>query len=891
MGEVYQARDTKLDRDVALKVLPEAFTSDPDRLARFEREAKVLASLNHPNIGSIYGLEEAEGVRALVLELVEGPTLADRIKQGPIPIDEALPIAKQIAEALEAAHEQGVIHRDLKPANVKVKEDGMVKVLDFGLAKALDPAPSGDPSESPTLTAAATQMGVIMGTAAYMSPEQARGRRVDRRADIWAFGAVLYEMLTGRRAFEGEDVSVTLADVIRADPAWETLPNDLPAGITTYLRRCLEKEPTQRIRDIGDMRLAIEGAFEPARAKADGGNGARAATRPASRLIPWAAGAVGGAVLALVIVLGQLSSPVPRTVRVSLQTDALTSLRIGTPDVDLAIARDGSRIVYASMQGLFVRPLESFSGRLIDGPVDVRAPFVSPDGSWTGYLDRSRRRLMKIAEVGGPASVICDLPAGATATRGTSWGPDDTIILGLGGSSTTDQSARGLWRVSATGGVPTQLTTPDAENGEWAHQWPDILPGGQAVLFTVLRDRSSAENGQLAVASVESGNHRVLLAAGNNPHYLSTGHIVYAIGSTLYGVGFDVGRLEVTSEPVPLVEDVRAKAGGATNFAVSDDGTLVYSEGGLVNDGFSMVWVDRSGNREYLEVEGDSLFRSPRVSPDGTRIAVTRFDPETGNRDIWIYDLTAADFSRFTFDVSRDDHPMWTPDGSRIAFASERGGGQGIYVKNADGTGQVERLLDHADPVAPYSWDPSGSLLVYEVESSPRTIHVLSLDGDKASHPLLADPNYDQGAPSISPDGRWIAYHSNEFGQDEVFVLPFPDVGRGEWQVSIAGGREPTWSRDGDELYYRVGDVGGSRSTVMLVPITAATAASNFDWATPEPLFSGDYLVRPRRDYSVAPDGQHFLMVMQGNASTPQTSSLNVVLGWLEEVKQLVPSN
>ena len=486
MGEVYRARDTKLDRDVALKVLPEAFTQDPDRLARFEREAKVLASLNHPNIAAIYGLEEADGIRALVLELVEGPTLADRIKRGPIPLDEALPIAKQIAEALEAAHEAGVIHRDLKPANIKVRDDGTVKVLDFGLAKALDPTPEGDPSQSPTLTAAATQMGVIMGTAAYMSPEQARGKPVDKRADIWAFGCVLYEMLAGQMAFQGEDVSLTLASVMKSDLNVTRLPHDVPATVRTVLRRCLEKDPSQRIRDIGDVRLAMEGAFETT--GRSHGELIPAQAAGWKQTLPWVAGIVLAVVTGLAVWTVMRPAP-PRLVRFTVSPDEAVPLYIAQISPDVAISPTGEHVAYLTGSTgiggleLHVRSLDQHTSEtLVTG--SLNSPFFSPDGSSVGFYDNSPRHarsvLQRVSIRGGPLSTICEFEG---SLKGASWGTDGTIVFG-----TTDP-ASGLWRVAAVGGEPTQLTTPNLEQGEVDHVWPEMLPDSSAVLFTIEANR------------------------------------------------------------------------------------------------------------------------------------------------------------------------------------------------------------------------------------------------------------------------------------------------------------------------------------------------------------------------------------------------------------------
>ena len=543
MGEVYQARDTKLDRDVALKVLPEAFTADPDRLARFEREAKVLASLNYPNIGSIYGLEEAEGVKALVLELVEGPTLADRISKGPIPLDEALPIAKQIAEALEAAHEAGVIHRDLKPANIKVREDGTVKVLDFGLAKAFQPDAS-DPnmSMSPTisLTAAATQMGMVIGTAAYMSPEQAKGKPVGKQADVWAFGVVLYEMLTGTRPFAGEDVSETLARVIDREPEWERLPGNVPVVLSSFLRRCLQKNPKQRIRDIGDVSLAMEGAFETPLA-------AVSELIVVASLPVWQRPAAIAVTVLAALVLGGLA--VWGLVRpAAAPPSTVTRFPLILPEGDaigafdgMALSSDGTTLVYAGqrdgVQQLFVRTRDQMTARPLPGTEGAVNPFFSPDGAWVGFF--APNSLKKVALAGGPPVTLC--PVGNR--YGAAWGPDDTIVFASGAGT-------GLMRVPAAGGEPRPLTEPEPDDG--AHLWPTFVPGGEAVLYTTNRGPSTSDE-QVGVVSLETGEQRLLVqgAAGT---VTASGHLVFAREASLWAVAFDADRLTVSGEPAPMVD-------------------------------------------------------------------------------------------------------------------------------------------------------------------------------------------------------------------------------------------------------------------------------------------------------------------------------------------------
>ena len=684
MGEVYRARDTTLGRDVAIKVLPEDFAADAERLARFRREAQVLASLNHPNIAAIYGTEE----NALILELVEGPTLAERIAAGPIPLEEAIAIARQIAEALEAAHEAGVIHRDLKPPNVKVQDDGTVKALDFGLAKAIEGDAEGDSSESPTLTGAATRAGVIMGTAAYMSPEQAKGKRVDKRADVWAFGAVLYEMLTGRRPFAGDDVSETLACVLMKEPDWDALPADFSPTLRKYLRRCLEKDPKQRVRDIGDVRLAMDGVFE-----VDAPPSSEAPTVGAERRFGWPAIGVTLFLGTLVGIAFWSSRPEAPGPLARFVVDPSPEPP-GQGDVDIAITPDGTRIAYLTTvneRGLVVRALDELEATPLGGlGSGLRGPFLSPDGNWVVYFDGSG--VQKVSILGGPPVTICEFPTGGS--RGGSWGDDDTIIFATNATS-------GLWRIPAGGGEPEELTAPDPEQGD--HVWPEILPGGEAVLFTIIGE--SVENAQIAVLSLDSGETKVLVPGGSNPRYAPTGHIVYGVGGTLRAVGFDLDELEVTSDPVPVVDGVSTKRSGAANFGISQNGSLAYVAGPQGRGPErTLVWVDREGREEALAAE-PRIYRYPRVSPDGTRLALDVRDQE---EDIWIWSFARETLTRLTFDPDWDLRPVWTPDLLQVAFASERDGGFSTFWKAADGTGTVELMIENANNPMPLAFSRTG---------------------------------------------------------------------------------------------------------------------------------------------------------------------------------------
>ena len=655
MGQVFRARDTKLDRDVAIKILPDAFAHDADRLARFQREAKTLASLNHPNIAAIHGLEESGGVTALVMELVEGDDLSQRIARGAIPLDEALSIAKQIAEALEAAHEQGIIHRDLKPANIKVRPDGTVKVLDFGLAKAMEPtgALSASKSMSPTITTPAmTQAGMILGTAAYMSPEQARGKSVDKRADIWAFGCVLYEMLTGRRAFDGEDVSDTLASVLRSEPDWSLIPPGVSPTVRLYLRRCLARDPSQRIHDIGDMRLALEGALDVPLESA-----APAATpvSRAKRTIAIAGSVAGVAIVAAV--LGgagtRLLSPAksPSVVRLVVIPPNGTSISPTQGDGDVAVSPDGSQIAFVNVdQGnirLYVRRLDQLNAIRLDGVVSPRFPFFSPDGAWIGFFDAGA--LKRISANGGPPVSITPIKG---IGRGATWGADGTIVF-----ATTDST--GLMRVSATGGEPTMLTTPGQGDD---HILPQFLPGGKAVLFSIRPQASPTSGIQIALFHFDSGAVTTLLPGASHANYASSGHLVYGSERAIRAIRFDLDTLSVRGNPVPVVDRVVTKTLGAANFALASNGTLVYEAGDPTSSADrSLVWVNREGREEALPAPRRS-YVYPRISPDGKRVA---FDIRDQQNDIWMWDFARETLSRLTFDPGLNRAIAWTPDSRR----------------------------------------------------------------------------------------------------------------------------------------------------------------------------------------------------------------------------------
>jgi eukaryotic-like serine/threonine-protein kinase len=873
MGEVYRAKDTKLNRDVALKVLREVFTLDPDRLARFRREAQVLASLNHPNIAAIYGFEESNGTQALVLELVEGPTLADRIAQGPLPLDEALPVAKQIAEALEGAHEQGIIHRDLKPANIKLRPDGTVKVLDFGLAKALEPttATGMDATASPTITSPAmmTGVGVLLGTAAYMSPEQARGKAVDKRSDIWAFGCVLYEMLTGQRAFGGEDVTDTLAAVVKSEPAWEALPGDVSPSVRVFLRRCLQKNPKQRLHDIADMRLALEGVFETAAPQVAP---AAAVAQPVWRRPLAVAGATAIVALLVTALAARSLWPTVAPPAVNRFEYALPAdqgfTRLGRPV--LALSSDGRRFVYNTAKGLYLRTMGELEARLISGTEEVlNTPFFSPDGQSVGYYAAAGNQLKRIAITGGAPVKIAD----AVNPFGASWGADGTILFG---------QPKGIMRVSANGGTP-ELVIP-AKEGEQVDS-PQLLPDGDSVLFTVTTASGSTrwDEAQIVVQSLSTGARTVVVQGGSDARYVPTGHLIYALEESLFAVAFDPASHTVSGGPVSVVQGVARTPDPATltataNYGVSNDGALVYVAGGFVD--FRLVWVDRQG-RETPLAAPTRPYAQPRVSPDGSRVAVVV------EGDIWVWDNVRGTLTRLTFDASEEVSPLWTADGTRIAFASRD---KGIFWKAIDGTDESQRLLD-TPRALPSAWAPDGTLLYYTSD-----IGRLSMAGAPKAETLLGT-NFVEARPALSPDGRWLAYESNESGQFEIYVRPFPDISRGRWLVSTSGGVDPLWAPDGHALFYR-SSMGTSLPNQRLMSITVESKDAAFVPHAPESLFSvaGINVVSDAHNYDVAPDGERFLFAKafvrtKNEEGSSPFSRIIIVENWLEELKRLVPVN
>jgi serine/threonine-protein kinase len=858
MGEVYKARDTKLGREVAIKVLPEAFAENKERLARFEREARLLASLNHPNIATIHGLEESDGTHFLVLEFVRGETLAERIKRGPIAVDEALPLFKQIAEGLEAAHEKGVIHRDLKPANIKVTPEGKVKVLDFGLAKAMQPEePVADSSQSPTLTKD-TALGAIMGTAAYMSPEQARGKAVDKRTDVWAFGCCLYESITGKEAFKGETVSDTIGAILRAEPEWNLLPDSTPSSCRRLLDRCLRKDAATRLQDIGDARLEIDEAKAGSEAlpSLEEASWKRWLTIP--RLASsFAIVAVAAALLAWYFARSETASSGAVT-RASMvfPEDAAMPYEVGS----FALSPDGRHLVYigGNQKGtwqLYVRDLDTNQVRPLPGTNNADRPFFSPDGSWLAF--NSEGFVKKVSLRGGILQKVCE-----TRFSWHSWGVDDKIYFDVDG----------IVAVPATGGSIESVTQLDKSAGEFGHWTSKLLPDGKALIYTVYSG-GSLNDTTIAIQSLDSGVRRTIISPGFDAHYLPTGHIVYVHGRSLMAVPFDLDRKEVTGEPVLVHEDVLVDFWTARAAAAwSNDGSFVFLEGNYED---TLVRVDRSGREESLfDVKG--LFFWPRLSSDGRRMAVTVVD--RNNPDIWVGDLDRGTMTRLTFGGD-SLQSVWAPGDDWMVYRTYFDEHTNLYRKAADGSREQELLLSTSFDKAPSSFSPDARYLAYtEYRQGDSGISLLPLGDQGEPHDFLNTPFF-EGEMDISPDGNWAAYHSDESGAFEVYVRPFPEGGE-KIRVSLDGGQFPVWSRDGKELFYQ------NEGKLLAVSIKGGPRPQI---STPHVVLESKHKLRAIvKNYDVFPDGQSFLMIKTKHPA--YTTELHVIFNWFEELKRLVPT-
>jgi serine/threonine protein kinase len=856
MGEVYRAHDSRLGRDVAIKVLPADVAADHNRLARFEREARVLASLNHSNIANIYGVDDSSGTPALVMELVEGPTLADRIAKGPIPLDEALPIAKQIAEALESAHEQGIIHRDLKPANIKVRADGTVKVLDFGLAKAFDPITSavGNATMSPTLSMHATQAGIILGTAAYMAPEQARGKTVDRRADIWAFGCVLFEMLSGTRAFDADDVSATLAYVITKEPDWNALPADTPLIIRRLLSRCLQKDPKRRLQASGEARVQIEdllsGAPEPLTPR-------QPPAQPRwHRTLPWAAASV------LLAALGGLSF-----IRFREAVPTEMRLDIATPATDrpssFALSPDGRMIVFTvtadGQSSLWLRSLDSASAKPLRGTEDGIYPFWSPNSRSVGFF--ADAKLKRIDIDGGSVQVLANT---SNSPRGGTWNRDGVILF-------APRTAQAIRRVAAAGGEPSPVTR--ILSTQTGHVFPQFLPDGRHFLFY---GAGRPDTKGVYIGQLDGQDTRRLVDADTAATYSSLGYLLFGRQDTLFGQRFDPVRLTLIGDPAPISDPVFLESDPTARMSpvAASAAGLIAHRTGIGVTGQQFVWVNRSGT-ELERVGTSDVFRpaDPELSPDGRRVVLDR--TLEGNPDVWVLELGRGVLTRLTSDPAVDVYPVWSPNGKNVVFASNRKGAFDLYQVPA--AGGVEGLL-LATPLSkvPMDWSRDGRFLLYAVVD-PKTgsdLWALRLDGDRKPFPIVQTAFSESGG-RFSPDGKWVAFQSNASGRLDVYIQPFPGPGP-SIPVSTTGGAGARWRLDGKELFYI-----GLDGRLMAVPITIA-ASGDVAPGVPVPLFAthvgAEFHGTSRQNYMVSPDGQRFLMntvVSEGPASP-----ITLILNW-----------
>jgi Tol biopolymer transport system component/tRNA A-37 threonylcarbamoyl transferase component Bud32 len=881
MGEVWRARDGKLHRDVAIKALPEELRADPDRLSRFEREARLLAALNHPNIASIYGLEEKDGSAYLVLELIEGPTLAERLAAGALPVDEALTVAREIAIGLEAAHRAGIIHRDLKPANVKLRPDGSVKILDLGLARTVESSGAVDSSLSPTQTTPATHAGVILGTASYMSPEQARGKPLDKRSDIFSFGGVLYECLTGSQAFRGDTVTDTLASILRSEPDWSALPAATPARIRNLLRRCLEKDPRRRLHDVADARLEIEDALaEPSEPASP------AAPRPAPRRnLLWA---LGGALAGAAIVAAPwfLRRPAPRAVAPSVRAELPIAdgetLWVGRPSV--AISPDGRTVVFAAEHGgvlrLYRRPLSAFAAEPIPGTEEGSRPFFSPDGEWLGFV--ARNELRKVPTSGGTPVTLCNVPP---ITAAGTWGADGRIVFTLGAN-------RSLSTVSEAGGAPRELTRLDSARGERAHVHPQILPGGRAILFTlrVGRDFADVAASNIAVLETATGKWRTVLEGASFARY-GAGRIVFLRGMALFSAPFDLRSLRVTGPAVPLSEDIVVDASERiAQFGLSDDGTLVFVAGPAVGPrATAVLTVDRRGNETPIPLPAGN-YAFPRLSPDGRRLALVRYE---GLRSaVLVYSRDRGVLSTLTPEAGRFYSPVWSPDGKRLAFSRMLTFRPLLSAKNTDGSGEIESLTSDSDDAEfPSSWSPDGKTLLYTVnynaDRSPTRKQLtadiwLGTPGAKATFLPWFETPFRESMATFSPDGRWVAYVSDESGARETYVRSYPGPGP-PVKVSTDGGVEPIWCRGGRELVYRSGP-NGEKFLSVEVRGTGDVAVSPARLLFTSNLNLGGQWVGGNRDaafreFDISADGDEIIATRSITAPEP-ARQLRIVTNW-----------
>ena len=982
MGEVYRARDTRLDRTVAVKILPEALAQDPQFRERFDREARAISSLNHPHICTFHDVGRQDSIDFLVMEYLEGETLADRIATyagsagvpraepglrtdegralsgspgGPdkvrptnVPIEEALAIAIQVADAFAAAHRAGIVHRALKPGNIflvgkrgastdvrrggpsgtDVRRGGpsgppIATLLDFGLAKA-GPAKAGlyvrqgvasedrsvrlqpDLSQAPTMSPSLTQQGTIFGTFQYMAPEQIEGRDADARTDIFAFGAVLYEMLTGQKAFEGKSHASLIGAIMHAEPAPVSSVQPLtPRSVERIVRKCLAKDPDDRwqtARDLLDelkwtveageqaMTIPVSGAASSAASEAASGTAAGVPRRAMWRRVALFSATTLVLTAAFATSLTWLMTrPLsPSLSRLTITPPITAALTIDGVLRDLAMSPDDTRVIYVGANGtqLFVRALDVLEPIAI-AKGTPRGPFVSPDGQWVGFFE-GNTTLKKVSITGGPAVTALDgIPRGAT------WLPDDTVVFA------TTNVTTGLQRVVATGGTPTVVTRPDRAQGELDHWSPEVLPGRRSVLFAITARTGGLDAAQVAVVDLQTATHKVLVRGGSHAHYVPTGHLVYGAAGTLRAVAFDLARLETRGTPVPVVPEVLTTASGAVDAVVANDGTLTYVSGGLGTVQRTLVWVDRQGQETSIPVPPHP-YLYPRITPDGRRVALFVGDQEN---DLWLWDVARTTLTRVTFEPGFDIYPVWTPDGRRLIFSSDRVGSRNLFWQAADGTGMVERLSESDSTQDPSAVSPDGARVIFHETSAANGLDLMELHLDDGGGsigsspaqqrsarrvtPLVQTPFSEQNGV-ISPDGRWLAYQANDSGQFEIYVRPYPEVSRGLWQVSTGGGTRPLWARTSEELFYL-----SPAGALMRVGVERGPTWAG---ATPAQLLNEGYFSVPGGNsgptYDISPDGQRFLMIKAGGGSVQAAApQIVVVQHWFEELKRLVPGN
>jgi Tol biopolymer transport system component len=873
MGEVYKARDTRLDRIVAIKVLPAHLADRAELRERFDREAKTIASLNHPHICTLYDTGHQDGIDFLVMEYLEGETLAQRLLKGALPLEQVLQYAIEISDALDKAHRKGVTHRDLKPGNIMLTKTG-TKLLDFGLAKLKQEAsPANVPlSDLPTAKDPLTAQGTILGTLQYMAPEQLEGKEVDARTDIFAFGAVVYEIATGKRAFEGKSQASLIAAILEHEPvAMSSLQPMTPPAVDRVIKRCLAKDRDDRWQTARDLEVELKWITEGGSQVALPSTAAPKGIRTLGRR-----GLILGAGALLLVAVASLttwnlrpsepSQLVTRTVINLPPGQQLAGLERG---LAVALSPDGTHLAYVATQGgtqqLYLREMDSMEAKPIPSTEGAVSPFFSPDGQWVGFF--AGGKLKKVSVSGGAALPLVD----AVPSSGASWSSQGKIIF-------ASPTVGALQQVLDAGGTPQTMTR--LQKGETDHGWPEFLPGGKAVLFAAAPTATDWSNAQVAVQSVGTSERRNLVSRGTNPGYAPSGHLVYAQGGTLMAVPFDPQRLTVTGSAVSVVEGVMQSTIGGAQYSFSATGSLVYVPGGAqgVQFRFRLVWVDREGAEQPLAAPAHG-YEYPRLSPDGRRVAVGIEEQEA---QVWLYDLSRETLTRSTFEGNDNIFPVWKPDGKRIAFRSNKEGSPNLFWQLAEGSGGLERLTTGEYQQDPMSWSPDGQLLAF-MEVNPTTgldIWVLRLS-DRKAQPFLRT-RFNESAPQFSPDGRWLTYSSDESGRYEIYVQPYPGPG-GKWQISTEGGMDTVWNPNGRELFYRSGD------KMMAVDITTQPS---FSAGKPRMLFEGRYAPGgvPVANYAVSPDGQRFLMLKPSEQAPTAPTQINVVLNWFEELKRRVPA-